>query len=178
MEGGEGWIYYGQVSANKGCIGFFRHRTPSIEQPETVLTFPLMSRVGIAWPSLGRALRAGRWQLLKQVQLHEDFAKPYGVAQCPIGTNKVRVWVHADLPGQPAAILKTWDTRIDDPEIQDFEVISAWDAEYHIPARLKADYGAEEADWHVTGPVWRHRKVRLESAKRFPDQPWHRLPTD
>jgi len=65
----------------------------------------------------------------------------------------------------------------DDPEIQDFEVMAAWDAMAHIPGRLKADYGAEPADWHVGGPLWRYRQVRQEYARRFP-QPWHQLPID
>jgi hypothetical protein len=179
INGVEGWFYYGQVSAQKGAIGFLRYRTLDIEsRPEIVLQYPLISRIGIAWPSLGRALRAGRWHFLGRAPLHPDLANPYGIALCPVGTNNVQIWVYQDRPGQPATIVRTWHTRIDDPEIQNFEVASAWDAEHHIPQRLKADFGAEEGDWHVTGPVWRHRKVKLEYARRFPDQPWHQLPTD
>jgi hypothetical protein len=179
INGGEGWFYYAQVSAQKGDIGFLRHRTSEIEsRPEIVLHNPLMSRVCIAWPSLGRAVRAGLWHFLGSAALHPDLAKPYGVALCPVGTNNVQAWVYQDLPGQPAAIVRTWHTRIDDPEIQNFEVASVWDAEQHIAQRLKADFAAEKADWHVAGPVWRHREVKLESARRFPDQPWHQLPTD
>jgi hypothetical protein len=179
VDGGEGWVYYGQVSAPKGNIGFLRHRTSDVEKrSETVLMHPLMSRICIAWPSLGRALRAGRWHLLGRAPLHPDFAKPYGVALCPAGTNNVQAWLYEDRPGEPGTVARTWHARIDDPEIQNFEVMSVWDAEHHIAGRLKADFGEEEADWHVTGPVWRHRKVRLEYARRFPDQPGHQLPTD
>jgi hypothetical protein len=178
INGGEGWFYYGQDSA-QGDIGFLRHRTSDIERrPEIVLPYPLMSRVCIEWPSLERALRTGRWHFLGGAPVHPDLAKPYGVVLCPVGTNNVQVWVYQDRPGQPATIVRTWHTRIDDPEIQNFEVASAWDAEHHIPQRLKADFGEEEADWHVSGPVWRHRDVKLEYARRFPDQPWHQLPTD
>ena len=106
------------------------------------------------------------------------FASPYGVALCPADTNNVQAWIYEDRAGQPGTILRTWHTRIDDPEIQNFEVMSVWDAEHHLPGRLKADFGEEEADWHVTGPVWRHRKVKLEYARRFPDQPGHQLPAD
>lgn len=40
-----------------------------------------------------------------------------------------------------------------------------------------ADYGAEEAEWHVGGPIWRERRIKEEMAERF-DQHWNRLPTD
>jgi len=179
INGGEGWFYYGQVAARKGDIAFLRHRTSEVEtRPQGALYYPLMSRVCMARPSLERALRSGQWHFLGRAQLHPDLAKPYAVALCPVDTNNVQHLLYQDLPGQPATILKTWHARIDDPEIQNFEVASIWDAEHHIPQRLKADFGAEEADWHITGPVWRHRKVKLEYARRFPDQPWHQLPTD
>jgi hypothetical protein len=81
----------------------------------------------------------------------------------------VTVW----LDGKPA-----YDTRIEDPAIQKFERIAAWDAEHHLPARLKADFGVEVPAWHVGGPVWRERRVKEEFARRSPDRPEHRLPPD
>jgi hypothetical protein len=71
-----------------------------------------------------------------------------------------------------------WNTRVEDPAIQDMEIMAVWDAEFHVPARLTADYGAEEAPWHVGGPIWRERRLKEEMAARAPDQPWHRLPPD
>ena len=62
----------------------------------------------------------------------------------------------------------SYKTQIDDPAIQDCEIIAAWDAVYHIPARLTADFGAEPAAWHVGGPVWRQREVMKERERRFP----------
>src|SRR5262245_6946755 len=87
IDGGEGWLYYGQVAARKGDIAFLRHRTSEVEtRPQRALYYPLMSRVCVAWPSLGRALRSGQWHSLGRAQLHPDLAKPYGVALCPVGT--------------------------------------------------------------------------------------------
>ena len=116
--------------------------------------------------------------MLDRFPVHPDFAKPYGVVQCPVFTNKVVVWLYQDQPDCPSVLLKQWRTRIDDPEIQDFEVIAAWDAEYHVPRRLKADFAPEDADWDTIGPVWRYRKVRIERARRFPDKPHLQLPGD
>jgi len=174
----EGWVYYGQVSAVRGSVGFLRYRTKRVDVPRVLAAHPLMNRIGINWASLGRALRAGRWQLLDRFELHPGFAKPYGLVQCPVNTNNVAVWLYQDHPGRPSMLIKKWQTRINDSEIQDFEVIASWDAEYHVPGRLKADFGQEEADWNIIGPVWRYRKVQIERARRFPDKPWHRLPTD
>jgi hypothetical protein len=58
------------------------------------------------------------------------------------------------------------------------ELMAVWDAEHHIPARLTADFGTEKADWHVGGPIRRERQIKEERARRFSDQPWHRLPAD
>jgi hypothetical protein len=69
------------------------------------------------------------------------------------------------------------DTRVEDPVIQDMELMAVWDAVEHIPARLTADFGAEQADWHVGGPIWRQRRVKEEMAARF-DERWHQLPSD
>ena len=71
-----------------------------------------------------------------------------------------------------------YDTRVEDPAIQNMEVIASWDAEQHIPARLTADFGKETALWHVGGPVWRERRVKEEYARRFPEAPWNQLPPD
>ena len=62
-----------------------------------------------------------------------------------------------------------YDTRVEDPAIQDMEIIASWDAEQHIPARRTADVGPEDAPWHVGGPVWRERRVKEDYARRFPD---------
>ena len=71
-----------------------------------------------------------------------------------------------------------YDTRVDDPVIQNMEIIASWDAEQHIAARLTADFGKQDAAWHIGGPVWRERGVKEEYARRFPDAPWHQLPPD
>jgi|SRR5215475_5105974 len=177
VDGGEGWFYYGQVAPDRHSIGFFRFRSSDRVDASAVVAHPLMCRIGIMRPSLGKAVRAGCWTQFGKHPQHPDFFKPWGMVQCPVGTNKVRAEVRQDSPTGPSVLVREWHTRNDDPEIQDFEVMAAWDAMAHIPGRLKADYGAEPADWHVGGPLWRYRQVRQEYARRFP-QPWHQLPID
>jgi hypothetical protein len=59
------------------------------------------------------------------------------------------------------------------------ELMAVWDAEHHIPSRLKADFGAEKGEWHVGGPILRERRIKEEIAARSTaDQPWNRLPSD
>lgn len=159
-------------------IGFLRYRTRSLDVPKSLADYPLMNRISIFEGSPGRALRSGKWKLLGRDELHPDFGDSVMLVQCPVGTNNVIVWQYENALTSSPALTRQWETRIDDPEIQDFEVMAVWDAEYHIPERLKGDYGEEEATWHVGGPVWRHRRVMQETARRFPDQPWHKLPTD
>jgi hypothetical protein len=70
------------------------------------------------------------------------------------------------------------NAKVDDPSIQDFEIMAVWDAEYHMPKRLTADFGVETPEWHVGGPIWRERRVKEEMARRHPDKPWHALSDD
>lgn len=178
VDGGEGWIYYGQVSAQKQEMGFLRYRTEELGLPEPLAAYPLMNRIILYDGSAGRALRSGRWKVLGRFDLHPDFGKSYALVQCPVGTNIVRVFLYQGAPDSPPQLTREWETRIDDPEIQNYEVMAVWDAEHHIPARLKADYGQEEADWSTIGPVWRYRKMKVEASRRFPGAPGHQLPTD
>lgn len=89
--------------------------------------------------------------------------------QWPVGTLAVTVWTD-DEP--------SYETRVEDPNIQNAELTAVWDAADHIPERLTADFAAEEAEWHVGGPIWRERRVKEEYARRFPDAAWHQLPPD
>jgi hypothetical protein len=134
----------------------------------SILSSPVMAVLGVVYPSITRALRAGRWQKLGRYELVEALCAPQSVVQWPVGTLMVTVWEGA----------YTHETRVEDPAIQDLELVAAWDAEHHIPARLTADFGAEEPRWDVGGPIWRERKIKEEMAKRFPDQPSNRLPSD
>ncbi|MEP2736398.1 MAG: hypothetical protein ABJP34_08870 [Erythrobacter sp.] len=165
---GEGkWIYYGQVATDKR-IGFFRLRNQQLAKPPYDLSIPLMSVVSVAYPSITRALRAGTWLKLGRYDLADDLRKAWPVIQWPVGTLVVSV----------SDGTQRYDTRVEDPVIQNLEVIAVWDAEDHIPERLTADFGQEVAAWHVGGPVWRQRKVKEQYARRFPDIPWHQLPND
>jgi hypothetical protein len=143
---GEGrWIYYGQVTQEK-TLGFFRYRDREVGETENVVTFPIMARFSIMYPSIGRALRDGYWRKLGKFDLGRDMQNSPPMVQWPVGTNTVTVWVD----GKAA-----YDTAAHDPVIQDYEIMAGWDAIYHVPERLTADFGDKPAAWHVGGPVWR-----------------------
>lgn len=165
VSGEDGWIYYGQVAPDKR-IAFFRHRDRNV--PSYDLSDPVMAIVSVAYPSITRALRSGAWLKLGRYALADDLQKPWPTVQWSAGSLLVGVLDGAN----------EYDTRIEDPRIQGMEVVASWDAEEHIPARLTAEFGQEDAAWHVGGPVWRQRRVKEEYARRFPDAPWHQLPDD
>ncbi len=162
------WIYYGQVSAEK-TTGFFRRRDREVASVDEILNASLMAVIGVSYPSITRALRSGRWKKLGRFELAAELRELPPTVQWPVGTLNVTVWI-----GGEAA----YETSVDDPAIQAFELIASWDAEEHIPARLTADFGHEEGEWHIGGPVFRERKIKEAFATRFPDQPWNALPPD
>lgn len=159
--GEDGWLYYGQVTPDK-AIAFFRHRGREPDAPEAVLATPVMCVVGVAHPSITRALRAGGWKTLGRFPLDASLAEPPLGVQWPVGTLTVTVLSGGEVK---------FETRIDDPAIQDLEVVAFLDAQHHVPARLTADFSPADAAWHVGGPIWRERRVREEMARRRPDQP-------
>lgn len=168
LKGEGGWIYYGQVSPEK-LVGFFRRRDRAVADIAAIVSSPVMAIVSVSYPSITRALRAGDWTKLGRLPLAEALQAPRRAVQWPVGTLTVAVWEEAEV---------THETRVEDPAIQDLEVIASWDAQHHIPARLTADFGAEEPGWDIGGPVWRERKVKEEMARRFPGQASTRLPPD
>ena len=168
IAGEEDWIYYGQVTPAKR-IAFFRRRDREVSDPHEVVAAHVMSQVSVAYSSIGRAVRSGAWSKLGRLQLHPDLLVEPDTVQWSVGTLKVTVW-----SGGKAS----HTTSIDDPAIQELEVMAAWDAVSHIPERLTADFGAEAPTWYVGGPVWRQRRVKEAYAERFADQSWHRLPAE
>lgn len=166
--GVDGWIYYGQVTAEKK-IGFFQRRDREPIDAAILLCTPIMAVVAIAYPSITRALRSGLWKKLGRFTTALDLVAPRPMVQWPVGTLTVTVW-EADGTSR--------DTPVHDPTIQDMELVAVWDAEHHIPGRLMADFGCEQAAWDVGGPIGRERWIREEAARRWPDQPWHKLPDD
>ncbi len=167
VAGEAAWIYYGQVTPGKR-IGFFRRRDRVIANVPDILSSAVMAEVGVGHRSIGAALRSGAWRKLGRFDLHDDLFKARDQVQWPVGTLTVTVW----------STERKYDTAVDNPEIQDLEIIASWDAEQHIPKRLTADFGKEQPEWHVGGPVLRQRRVKEEYARRFPDVPWHKLPAD
>jgi hypothetical protein len=167
--GEDDWLYYGQVTPEKN-IGFFRRRDRVLTEPAIVIKAPIMSVVCVEYPSITRALRAGLWTKLGCFPLVETLIAPQPCVQWPVGTVSVIVSMGGGAE---------YDTQANDPAIQDMELMAVWDAEHHIPARLKADFGAEAGKWHIGGSVRREREIREEYARRFGDErPWHRLPAD
>ena len=161
------WIYYGQVTPDKR-IGFFRRRDRVISAPEDILSASVMAVMSVGRPSITRALRSGAWVRLGRVDLVGALQDSSPIVQWPAGTLIVSV-----LDGEAE-----YNTRVEDPAIQNIEVAACWDAEADIPARLTADFGEEEAARTVGGPVWRERLVKERLARDFPDALWHRLPAD
>lgn len=168
VAGEDGWIYYGQVMPDK-YVGFFRRRDRSLAAPETILTAAVMCILCISYASITRALRAGVWKRLGRFGLHDALARPHRQVQWPAGSLIVTVWEDE---------MEIFDTRVEDPRIQNLEIMAVYDAMEHIPERLSADFGAEDAAWHIGGPIWRERCVREEFARRFPDHPFYQLPPD
>ena len=168
VAGEGGWVYYGQATSEKK-IGFFRRRDREPAQTDVVLAEPVMCVITVAYPSITRALRSGRWKKLGRFPTDDELIEPRPSVQWPVGTLTVSVWVGNG---------PTRDTRVDDPTIQNMELIAVWDAEHHLPARLTADFGEEQAQWHVGGPIRRERRIKEEMATRFPAQPLHKLPDD
>lgn len=168
LLGQGGWVYYGQVTPDRS-VGFFHRRDRQVADVQTILSSSMMTVVSVAYPSITRALRTGLWAKLGRYEVVEALCAPRPTVQWPAGTVNATVWQGGQI---------THETRVEDPAIQDLELMAVWDAEHHIPARLTTDFGAEEADWHIGGPIRRERRVREEMAKRFFDQPWHQLPPD
>jgi hypothetical protein len=168
LVGEGGWIYYGQVTAEK-LVGFFRQRDRQIADPESIIAAEVMAVLAVVHPSITRALRSGRWTKLGRYGLPNELLCPPQFVNWPVGTLDVTVSENSGTDRK---------TRVDDPAIQCLERTTVWDAEQHIPARLAADFGVEEPAWHVGGPIWRERKVKEEEARRYPDKPWHQLPAD
>jgi hypothetical protein len=167
LIGDGGWVYYGQVTPDKK-VGFFRRRDREAIEPRKVIVEPVMTVVSVAYPSITRALRNGRWTKLGRLAVADELVAPRSSVQWPVGTLMVTVCT-GDLLER--------DTRVEDPSIQHLELMAVWDALEHIPKRLTADFGVEPADWHVGGPIWRERRVKEEMAAGS-DAACHRLPDD
>lgn len=168
IDGGDSYIYYGQIAADKS-IGFFKHRSSALSSLDTITSSSLMSRFRVGYPSIERALRSGAWWYLGHFKLHEDLGEPDLQVQWPVGTLAVTVW---------RGSRRIKDTKIDDPEIQDLEIMAVYDAELHVPGRVEADFTGRPDSWSVGGPIWRERVQKERMAALNPEQPWSQLPGD
>jgi hypothetical protein len=134
---------------------------------DNALSSSIMSRFIVLLPTIGRALRGGVWLSLGRHDLRSDIVEEPIFVQWPVGTLEVELW-------QGARMLKT--AQVHDPEIQNLEIIAAYDAVLHVPPRLRADFTQADDAWLVGGTIRRERRKRQELARRHPEQPWHRLP--
>lgn len=166
-------VFYGQVCADQS-FAFYLVRDTKLSEFEPSGSTPVMSRISVNLPSIGRALRAGVWKKIGKGDLADLLLEDNTYVQWPVGTLNVHVW-------RGPSIIS--NTRIEDPTIQNAEVMSVWDAAAHVAPRLLVDFDYEEAlrvnksAWSIGGPVWRQRRVREEYARRFPGGP-HDLPRD
>lgn len=168
IDGDDSFIYYGQVAADKS-IGFFKYRSGLLSSADAVIESPLMSRFGVNYRSIGEALRSGVWMNLGLRPLRTELVESPITVQWPVGTLEVTLW-------KGRTEIRT--TKVHDPEIQNLEVIASYDAIYHVPARLKADFEDGVDSWAVGGLIWRERMKKEQWAARFPEQPWQALPPD
>mgnify|MGYP005986193731 CR=1 FL=1 len=166
IAGEDDYIYYGQISADK-TIGFFKFRTELLMTMEEVVLHPIMSRFIVNFPSIGRAMRKGLWQKMGSAKLPEQLNNTIDTAQWPVGELNVSIW-------RGGEVIK--NTSVFDPTIQDIEIIQAYDADYHVIERLKADYENPDNSFEVGGSIKRERKLKEMLAQKHKDKPWHNLP--
>lgn len=167
IDGDDGFIYYGQVTPDKS-IGFFRVRGQSVSIP-AALSAELMSRFLVGSPSIGRALRSGQWLSLGTHPIHVALYDDAARVQWPVGTTEVTIWKSG---------LTIGATQVHDPSIQDLEIIAVYDAQFHVPERLRVDYDGAGNAWPVGGTIRRERLKKQALARKFPNAPWHQLPPD
>jgi hypothetical protein len=167
IDGDDGFIYYGQVMPEKS-IGFFRVRSEVVSIP-AALSSEVMSRFLVGYPSIGRAVRSGKWLSLGAHPIHTALYNEAATVQWPVGTVEVTIWKGGVTIGT---------TQVHDPSIQDLEIIAAYDAEFHVPERLRVDYNGSGDAWSVGGSIRRERLKKQALANKFSDAPWHQLPPD
>lgn len=167
IDGNDGFIYYGQVTPDKS-VGFFRVRSEVVSIP-AALSAQVMSRFLVGYSSIGRAVRSGKWLSLGTYPIHAALCDQAATVQWTVGTTEVIIWKGGVSIGT---------TQVHDPNIQDLEIIAAYDAEFHVPERLRVDYNGREDAWSVGGSIRRERLKKQALARNFPDAPWHQLPPD
>jgi hypothetical protein len=166
IAGEDDYIYYGQISADK-TIGFYNFRTNSIGTLEEVVSQPIMSRFLVNFPSIGRAMRKGLWLKMGNAKFPEQLNNTMDMAQWPVGELTISIW-------RDGKVIK--NTSVFDPTIQDVEVMQAYDADYHVIERLKADYETPDNCFEVGGSIKRERRLKEMLAQKHQDKPWHHLP--
>ncbi|MEM8725196.1 MAG: hypothetical protein AAGE86_06720 [Pseudomonadota bacterium] len=151
VSGEHGWIYWAQVKSELE-IGFFRYRSKNPSEAEVALTHEVMVELMLSIPSIGRALRSGAWKKIGVRPIGESLAEQRLKVHWSDGHEVATVHALGAEGG--------YQTSYDDPEIQDLDIIAAWDAEYHIPSRLTAEYEGEPEKNRFGGPMWQTRRSR------------------
>lgn len=168
INDGKGRFFFAQIACDQ-TSGFSRCRSETPNSIELALDAPVLCRMAVGHRSIGPALREGVWLYLGRHALREELRRPHKHIAWPVGDTQVEV-----IEVTPDGSWENTPSRIDDPAIQNLEVAITWDA-LDIAERLEADVAPEKAAWHIGGPVWRQRRVALEYALRFPDNPFHVL---
>jgi len=164
VAGNDDWVYFGQITPLHD-FGFFRFRSRNSNDLPAALASDIMCRFSIATPSIGDALRQGCWQRLGATPLHSDLESPRVSVQWPMFST--RVVVHRTVTRNSSTPNTSYETTIDDPQIQEYEIAAVWDARHHVPPRLQCDFGSEPCDDSIGGPVWRQRRQELHFTMKF-----------
>lgn len=150
VRGADNLLYVGQV-AGQNMVGFLRWRG-EVADVDAAFKSTLMFRCGVFRDSIGRALRSCAWTVVGYRELHPQLQDDPILVQWPNFSTQAWLWRGAHAFGH---------TTIDDPSIQQLEVIGAWDAEYHIAQRLPAEFNDDELGWQWRGRV---ADIRLQRA--------------
>lgn len=143
IDGGDGFVYYGQV-APFDVFAFPRFRSHTLDAAGA-LSAPIMSRFVVQFASVVKAVRGGIWVTLGRQPLWPELNVQPVMAQWPVRTQRLTLW-------QGSQMIR--DAMASDPDVQDVEVLAAYDASAHVPRRLVADFNL---DVEAGGSVLGHR---------------------
>ena len=111
-----------------------------------------MVELMLSIPSIGRALRSGVWMKCGIHPISEALLQRRLKVHWSEGDDSVTV---KDLSRNEG-----YQTSPDDPDIQMLDLIAAWDAEYHVPKRLTAEFEGKPELNPWGGPLWTERQSR------------------
>lgn len=149
VSGSEGWIYWAQVKSELE-VGFFGYRSRELADTEIALEAEIVLELTVGHPSIGRALRSGKWKKLGLFPIGQSLAtnRPrihWSDADRRMGQTQVHVF---DLTKNEPSV-----TSVDNQAIQHLELSAVWDAEHHVPERLAVVFGDKEPKPYALGNI-------------------------